>query len=127
MILEEIMTTNATKKLTKKQPTNSNDENVAKANDEFRRRLRNDDDHKVVLTPELSASGLYSAAIAYTRAMNDFGKDYPRRDFGVFDMKIGEKIGYFKIEYFETDDWGVLADPALKPAKRKITIGLGEP
>jgi hypothetical protein len=127
--MEEIMTTTTTKKKnlqTKKNSTN-NEESIAKANDEFRRRLRNDDDHKVVLTPELSASGLYSAAIAYTRAMNDFGKETPRRDFGVFEMKIGKKVGYFKIEYFETDDWGVLADPALNPVKRKITIGLGEP
>jgi hypothetical protein len=117
------LTTETTTKKHKKQTIAMNPNKVADENEEFRRKLRNDNTHKVIITEQLSASGFYSAAIACVRNFYKFDDKSLFKDFGNFNML--DRTGYFKIEYFELNNWDVPADPLKGPVNRKITIGLG--
>jgi hypothetical protein len=97
---------------------------VAEANDLFRNKLRNDDDHKLVIQDALSASGFYSAAIAAVRTFHKFDAGCVLKDNGRFTML--DRSGFFQIEYFSKDDWAVPGNPLKGEVKRKITIGLGD-
>jgi len=128
--MTDIVTTKKSKKKEKTEQSSSPTKDlkainkIAEENDTFRHKPFTDDNHKVIINDALSASGMYSAAVAITRTFHKFDSQDQTRESAK--ISVLDRPGFFKIEYFSIDDWSVPGDPLKGPVKRKLTIGLGE-